>query len=113
MKVVYLIGPYRSDTEYGVHLNIQDAERQALQIWKLGAACICPHKNTAYFGGACLDEVWLEGDLEIMRRCDAVYCGVGDNRSVGGQAELAEARRFGLPIAYSFQELNAWLKANP
>ena len=38
MKVVYVAGPYRADTEYEVLLNIQAAERLALQIWKAGAA---------------------------------------------------------------------------
>ncbi len=35
---------------------------------------LCPHKNTAGFGGlpGCSDDMWLQGDLELLRRCDAV-----------------------------------------
>lgn len=113
MRVIYLIGPYRSDTEYGVHRNIQEAERQAAEIWRLGAFCFCPHKNTAYLGGVVPDETFLQGDLEFMRRCDAVYVGENADRSLGGQAELAEARHIGLPIIWSMAGVYHWVRGEP
>lgn len=73
MKVIYVIGPYRSKTDWGIEENIQRAEQAALKLWQEGWAVICPHKNTAHFGGACDDKVWLNGDLEILSRCDAVF----------------------------------------
>ena len=69
MKIVYVCGPYRAPTEYGVLLNIQKAAQIAIEVWRSGAVCICPHKNTAFFGGAVPDSFWLEGDKEIVRRC--------------------------------------------
>lgn len=75
MILVYIAGPYRAPTEWEVLGNIRRAEEVALRVWKAGAACICPHKNTAFFGGAAPDDVWLTGDLEMVRRCDAVVCG--------------------------------------
>ena len=110
MKVVYVAGPDRTATEYGVLLNIQQAERLALRIWNAGAACICPHKNTAFFGGAAHDDVWLEGDKEIVRRCDAVVCTEGWQSSVGARGEVALARDLGIPVFELFEDFEAWLR---
>lgn len=109
MKVVYLAGPYRADTEFGVHRNVQAAERVALEIWRLGAVCICPHKNTAYFGGALADSVWLEGDLELIRRSDAVLFMVGWSCSKGACAERAFAESIDKPVFHLLWELQKWL----
>jgi hypothetical protein len=57
MKLVYVAGPYRGKGEWEVVQNIRRAETLALAVWKLGAACICPHKNTALFGGAAEDSL--------------------------------------------------------
>lgn len=59
MKLVYLAGPFRGPTKWDVVQNIRRAESYALEIWKLGAACICPHLNTANFDGALPDQVWV------------------------------------------------------
>ncbi|MBL0870335.1 MAG: DUF1937 family protein [Phycisphaerales bacterium] len=103
MKVIYVAGPYRSSHEWGVTNNIRQAELAALELWKMGYAVICPHKNTAYFGGAAPDSVWLEGDLEILRRCDAVYCLPSWRESSGARGEVDEAKRVGIPV---FEQLN-------
>ena len=108
MKVVYVAGPYRATTEYGVLLNIQQAERLALRIWLAGAACICPHKNTAFFGGAAHDDVWLRGDLEIIRRCDAIICTEGWKASAGASGEVALAKELGIPVFERFEDFEEW-----
>jgi len=105
MRIVYIAGPYRATTEYGVYRNIQEAERVALEVWKAGYAAICPHKNTAFFGGACPDSVWLEGDLEILRRCDAVLMLTGSSSSQGATAELSEALRIKKPYFFSVADM--------
>jgi hypothetical protein len=110
MKIVYLAGPYRATTEYGVHRNIQRAEALALEVWRLGAACLCPHKNTAYFGGALPDAVWLEGYLELLRRCDALLVMPGSAASVGTAAETKEANARGIPVFWSLADLSEWLR---
>jgi hypothetical protein len=78
--------------------NIRKAEAVALQVWRKGVACICPHKNTAFFGGAADDSIWLEGDLEIIRRCDALVCVEGWQTSKGSLNEIAAAKRDGVPV---------------
>ncbi len=72
MKVAYIAGPYRGPNEWPFTQNIRLAEQVALELWKMGYAVICPHKNTAYFGGACTDLTWLLGDQEFVRRSDVV-----------------------------------------
>ncbi|MBX3405250.1 MAG: DUF4406 domain-containing protein [Phycisphaeraceae bacterium] len=110
MKVVFITGPYRDKSEWQVELNIRAAEALALEVWKLGAAAHCPHKNTSRFGGAQPDKVWLDGDLEIMRRCDAVVCTADWRRSEGATAEVATARGLGIPVFESVEGLAQWLK---
>ncbi|MGL4514789.1 MAG: DUF1937 family protein [Lacipirellulaceae bacterium] len=98
MKVVYVAGPYRADSEWEIEQNFRRAERVALQVWLAGCACICPHKNTARFGGAAPDDLWLEGDLEMVRRCDAIVCVDGWERSIGAQGEVRLARSLGIAV---------------
>jgi hypothetical protein len=111
MKVVYLAGPYRASTEYGVHKNIQAAEQVALEVWRMGAVCICPHKNTAYFGGELPDETWLDGDRELIRRSDVVLMMDGYETSQGADAEGAFAARIHKPVLFSLDKLRKWLAA--
>src|SRR4051794_53627 len=101
MKLIYLAGPYRAPSLWALVQNIQRAEALALQVWREGAACICPHKNTALFDGAAPDEVWLQGDLEMLRRCDAVICTEDWRTSAGASAEVEVAKRIGIPVLES------------
>ena len=100
MKVVYIAGPYRADSPHGIVQNIRRAEAVALKYWLKGCAVICPHKNTALFDGAAPDHVWLDGDLEILGRCDAIVMMDGWRKSKGAIAELAYAKRQGLEVVY-------------
>lgn len=109
MKVVYLAGKYRSGTEYGVHCNIRAAESFAIEIWKLGVACICPHKNTAYLGGAVDDQVFLDGDFELIKRSDAIFMMQGWEDSEGASAELEFALVQGKRLFDSFDKLREWV----
>ena len=99
MKVVYVSGPYRSkEGIWGVKKNIDAAERVAVELWQMGLAVICPHKNSAFLDGAAPDKVWLKGDLELIRRCDAVVV-VGDWKSSDGtKAEIFYANKNRIPI---------------
>ncbi|HLP84813.1 MAG TPA: DUF1937 family protein [Phycisphaerales bacterium] len=104
MKLIYVAGPYRAPSEWQVTLNIREAEAAALELWRMGYAVICPHKNTAYFGGAAPDQVWLDGDMEMLRRCDAVYAMPSWKKSTGATAEISEARRLGIPVFETLDE---------
>lgn len=111
MKLVFVAGKYRAKTEWGVFQNIRNAEALSLKLWLLGLFVICPHKNTEYFGGAAPDELWLEGALEMVRRCDAVICTSDWEMSEGARGEVALAKELGLPIFFSIEEVKQWLES--
>ena len=100
MKLIYIAGPYRSRTEYGLELNIRAAERAAARLWREGWAVICPHKNSAHMGGVAPDRVFLDGDLEILRRCDAIYMLKKWELSTGAKDELKLARKLKLEVLF-------------
>lgn len=100
MKVAYIAGPFRAKTHWGVVENVRRAEVVALKYWKLGYAVICPHTNTANFDGAATDNIWLDGDLEILRRCDVLVAMDTWQNSSGARAEVALAKELGKEVIY-------------
>lgn len=110
MKVVYIAGPYRSNSISGVVQNIRNAEALAIEVWNSGAVALCPHKNTALFDGIAPDEIWLQGDMELLRRCDAIILVEGWESSSGTIAEVEYARELGIPLFYSIIDLQEWLR---
>lgn len=109
MKVVYIAGPFRGPSAWAIEQNIRRAEEAALEVWRLGAAALCPHTNTRFFQGAAPDDVWLTGDLELLRRCDAVLLVVGWDQSSGARREKEVAEEIGLPVFDALRDLSAWL----
>lgn len=98
--IAYVFGPYRAKCEWEVKRNIENAEAVALQLWRMGHAVICPHKNTAHFGGALglPDEVWLRGDLALIARCDFLVGVSGWEQSAGSRDEVEFAKSKGIPV---------------
>lgn len=111
MKLVFVAGPYRADGEWEIEQNVRRAEALALHLWRLGLAVICPHKNTALYGGALPDEVWLDGALEMVSRSDAVVCTEKWETSVGARGEVQMAQEIGVPVFYSLNEVIEWLES--
>lgn len=87
-EIVFLSGKYRGDTDN----NMAYAGKVARRLWQQGYIVICPHLNTARFDGICAENVWLEGYLEILKRCDSIYMLKNWQESKGAQAELILAR---------------------
>ena len=111
MPVIYIAGPYRASTAWRVLANVRAAQEVALRVWKAGAVALCPHSNTGLFDGECEDEVWLEGDQELLRRCDAVLMMDRWRESKGSVAEYKLAVEVGLPVFEMIQPLKAWISA--
>ncbi len=109
MKVVYVAGPYRGPDNWVIENNIRRAEALSLEVWRLGAAAICPHCNTRFFQGAAPDDVWLDGDLAILEKCDAILMTPDWERSSGARAEHDFAAARGIAIFYDLDTLRAWL----
>lgn len=110
MKIVYVAGPFRGKNAWVVENNIRRAEALALEVWKLGAACICPHTNTRFFDGAAPDNVFLDGDLAIVLKCSAVLMTPDWGYSRGATAEHDYAKLWRIPIFYELAELAKWLQ---
>ena len=100
MKLVFISGAYRNGGYAGVETNIQHARKEAVKLWQMGYAVICPHLNTAHFDGLCPDDIWLKGDLEILKRCDVIYMLNNWHNSQGAKAELELAQQKGLEVIY-------------
>ena len=109
MRVVYVAGPFRAANAWEVEQNIRRAEGAALEVWRLGAACICPHTNTRFFDGAADDRVWLDGDMEILTRCDAVLPIQGWETSTGARTEHDLAVSMHIPVFTALDDLHRWL----
>jgi hypothetical protein len=98
MKVAYVAGPYKASTTYKTLKNIREAEYVALKLWKMGYAVICPHKNTSLFDGECEETVWLDGYLEIIKRCDVVVPLPSWLESGGSIIEVAYAKKHNILV---------------
>ncbi len=66
--VLYLAGPYSGDTI----INIENARRIQVDLCEHGYFVVNPVQNTANFDLDCDCDYdsYLEGDIEIMLRCD-------------------------------------------
>lgn len=109
MKVVYIAGPFRGPNHWEIENNIRRAETLALEVWRAGYAALCPHCNTRFFDGAADDSIWLEGDLEMLKRCDALITTADWKKSKGASAEVQFAHDNHIPVAHSIEELKKGL----
>ncbi len=102
MKVIYVAGRYRGESWNEVWENIIHARTEARKLWLQGWAVICPHANSIFMDGkeGETDGVFLNGDLEIIRRCDAIYMLDNWKESSGAKEELRLAVSLGLEIIY-------------
>jgi len=100
MKVAYISGPYLADTADRIQSNIDKAKDVAIKYWGLGYAVICPHLNTVHFDGLYMDDVWLKGDIEIVKRCDVIVMIDGWKDSKGATEEWYVALKNNLDVVY-------------
>ena len=106
MKIIYTAGPYRGEGWNAVFENICRARTAARKLWVKGWAVICPHANTWFMDGPDIPAMtFIEGDLEIVARCDAIFMLPGWERSEGARLEYLQALKFELPIYLSVEEV--------
>lgn len=98
--LIYVAGPYRSQTKDGVKENIRRAQEAAVGLWRQGWVVICPHANTAGIDYAVSEQTFLAGDLEILKRCDAIYLLRGWKNSKGAVVEYRLALTLNKQILY-------------
>lgn len=107
--IVYVAGRFRGPTNWDVQQNVRRAEVLSLEVARLGAMPLCPHKNTQHFDGLLTPEFWIEGTKELLRRSDAVIVLPDSDDSVGTKGEIMEANHLGIPVFYSLKDLAQWL----
>lgn len=98
--LVYIIGAYSGNVDE----NIQKAEDVSLRLIRDGFHVITPHKNTSgyenYEDGVLTYRTWIEMDLNILSRCDAVFVMNNAKDSKGAQIEIEYAKKLGLKVMY-------------
>lgn len=121
MKLIYIAGPYRQwydsvgEANTIAH-NIMDARGVSAELVRRlnekGIFPVTPHLNTAHFErleglDVVPDHYWLQGTLELMRRCDGVLLTRPDADRISGgtRNELHVAEKMGLPIYRTLDEL--------
>ena len=97
MKKIYIAGAYSGKTKEERDLNIAHVAAVGREIARLRKGIpIMPHMNSAKFEDLAPDipkDFWLEGDIEIMKSCDAVIFIAGWDRSPGAVKEMEEAKK--------------------
>jgi len=115
MKHVYIAGPYRATTRWGVECNIRIAEQHAMMIARFNAIPIIPHAMYRYFDGTMCDDFWIAATLSILKRCDVIVMLPNWKDSEGSKLEHEQAEADGLPIFYAseggMRELQKWLES--
>jgi len=106
--VVYVAGPFRADTPWGVEKNVRKAEQYALYLWGLGIPNICPHTQGRFFDKEIPDEIILLGMKQLLRKCEAVLVIGRWQRSEGTKAEIADAEIHGIPVFFEIAKLVEW-----
>jgi hypothetical protein len=109
MKIVYIAGKFRGADAWEVHKNVQEALKVGFEVAYRGGMPLIPHSNTHPFDGTFEDAFWLQGTLELLRRCDAVMTISNWKASKGATAEVEEAKRLGIPVFEDLSELMRWL----
>lgn len=106
--VVYVAGPYSSDPVG----NTRAACELFHQLFDLGFAPIIPHLSMLLdFHKPRPWEDWMELDLPIVARSQAVYRMPGPSR--GADCETAHAAALGIPVFLSIERLTEWAKGLP
>jgi hypothetical protein len=99
VEVAFLAMPYNAETHWKIEQNIQAASIVAARLWWLGLAVICPHTNSAHFGGVADEKVFYAGYEELVRRSDIIVAGPGWENSSGARNELSLGIKLGKRIA--------------
>jgi hypothetical protein len=99
MDLIYISGHYTADTDAGIQANIDAAKVVAERLALRGLHFFCPHLNTYDMHRLpVFPQFWYDLDINILRRCDAIYIMTGWENSKGARWELKVARAIGLKV---------------
>lgn len=105
--VIYIASPYRVGSQ-AANVSVQlDAGHRVMDLGAYPIVPLLTHYMDIYEPRD--EQDWLDMGLEMVRRSDAVLRLPG--YSVGADAEVEEARRYAIPVFFSFKDLTEWLEA--
>jgi len=113
LELLYVAGRYRSASAAEVERNIRFAEQFGMLAAETGLWFpVIPHANTMHWERiwGFDDEFYLQGTMELMRRCDALLLIPGAETSDGAIAEVLEAQRLNMNIFYNWEQLVEYSK---
>ena len=112
-KLLYVAGPYSGDIEQ----NIKNAERVSINLIRSGFHVMTPHKNTSgyeqYEDEEITYQTWIDMDLNLLWRCDALYVMKNSEQSIGTQNEIEFALNNGIEIIYESDNSPLTIKPIP
>lgn len=100
MKLGYVAGPFRSETQEGVNENIRRAASVGHIIRKHGFAAIVPHLESLHNQEALDEDGWIRHNIELLSRCDFMIVLENWSKSKGTILEIENAKEIGIPIYY-------------
>ena len=102
---IYVAGPYSANNPHNIQLNVDRAIDIGCELIKRGHNPFIPHLTHYVWlrpeGDFSYDK-WCELDVEWLKLCDALYF-IGSSN--GANAELELAKKLGLKIFYSLEEV--------
>lgn len=110
MKLFYVAGPFSAPDRSGVDQNIGRAEAVGLALAREGLFPVVPHANSSDPGYEYLQpyQFWIDGTMELLKRCDAVVTVPGWENSKGAVGEVEEALRRGMPVFHKIAHAVEW-----
>lgn len=98
---IYVAGPY---TKGDVAINVRNAITVGNNLRALGHTPFIPHLTHFWHMQLPHDvDYWYAYDMEWLKVCDAVFRLPGESK--GADAEVAEAKKLGLPVYTSYREI--------
>lgn len=99
-KLLYVAGAYSGN----ITENIKKAEEVSISLISNGFHVVTPHKNTSgyekYENEKLTYKTWIDMDLDILSRCDAIYIMQNSHNSNGVKKEIEHAKKLNMPIIY-------------
>ncbi len=111
--LIYVAGPLDSpDGSIGYLRNLKSMTEHATIIDKMNATAFNPGLDVlpSIMNGAKEHSEYLENDLNMVQRCDALFLCPGWEDSVGSNEEKKSAENEGIPIFTDLWKLSVWLR---
>jgi hypothetical protein len=108
--VVYISGKYSGKDYDEIESNIKKVRETAIKLWELGYTVLAPHLNTYHFETdcKCSYQDYIDGDLTLLSRCDAILMLDNWEESTGAKIEKQAAEDRMMEIFFNIELLNVF-----